>query len=1271
MKARTFAIGIICALALAGCGGGGGGGGNQEAPQKTTVTGRSLDSNGHPVPGATITVSGDPVTAQTGSDGSFVADIVVGEHELTAEKSGHAFCRQHFVALAGTPSNLGDVAPTSPYYDGGVSWYADPDGDGYGSGVAVTDDTRPAGYFLPSELTSTTGDCNDADPTVYPDALEVCGDGIDNDCSGLDEPCGSTWYRDSDGDGYSDGATLTQEDRPGGYFLSSELAAVSGDCNDADPAVHPGAAEVCGDRTDQDCNGFVDDGCPVSVAPAGQTINVGRASVEFCAGAVVVETPVVIGVAPAFTAPLPSGVTTVSEVVTVDVPAGALSPGTPDEPLTDRGLIIRVPPPPSEAAKKARRAAALVGDSYWRTVAPVVQTSVYCGATLTASFLTDAVVATVPGLGLFLPSQTLEAASNCATRIESAYVDLTDRLTAQAARRGDGSLYRVTFDSQGGSSPTLLHVTSEAAPSRTGKAALVLVHGWNKDTLDDWYSNEDDVREYWREFLSFFSTSTDLAETFDLYGFTYFSADSIEANGERLLKMLDSGAPLARYDQVVVLAHSMGGLVTRSALELTDASQFVNPAVKDKVKRVVTLATPHHGSVLGNREWQRVPMAGAVVALPFWGRLGSEVAFLATATRGARDLNWDGFDGRFTAGLTALEVPVESRFTHRLNEHPDHNDRIRAYFGWFTEGSHPSYRLTGNLMSASGYESDGAVPTVSGRAQDVLATGATRWYDDFDHSQMKADKGPASWPLFERVKCDLLEAAPGSYPAVQQAPTAAPQGAMVTQSGSGFTPNSRAELHFQRPDGSEFAPQVQPIGAQGTFSIPYLIPADRPLGTYTWWGVDGVTGAQSESVSYTVTQGGTVSRVWFRDSDGDGYPDGSSVQSVERPVGYAALEELRSTDVDCDDATATVNPASQEVFWNGVDDDCSEWGAASSGDAIVQVLSPWWVGETTANGINEAGSVAGTACNSLGQARAWIWTPRNGLIDLGTLGGVTSYAAAIGARDVVVGQADNRWGLPRAFVWTPDTGIRDLGTLAGDTTSTAIGIGDTGYAVGRSLSSTGRDRAVFWNLPRGTTASLPGLAGGDENWAAAVTGAGAVAGSSDDASGWMHAVLWKYPNVLDLGTFGLDAAMAWDVNSDEMVVGDAVDSDLPEGEAKNWGLYQSFICGDQPSSDGWRLRRAFRWHEGTSELLPLGGGVSSSARAVNSSGNIVGTVSFGDGTTHAFLWGEGEPVDLNSLVAIDSGWVLVAASDINSRGQIVGQGLLNGQRRAFLLSPIR
>ena len=39
----------------------------------------------------------------------------------------------------------------------------------------------------------TDGDCDDEDENINPDAEEVPGDGIDNDCEGGDDPLGVNW----------------------------------------------------------------------------------------------------------------------------------------------------------------------------------------------------------------------------------------------------------------------------------------------------------------------------------------------------------------------------------------------------------------------------------------------------------------------------------------------------------------------------------------------------------------------------------------------------------------------------------------------------------------------------------------------------------------------------------------------------------------------------------------------------------------------------------------------------------------------------------------------------------------------------------------------------------------------------------------------------------------------------------------------------------------------------------------------------------------------
>ena len=96
-------------------------------------------------------------------------------------------------------------------------------------------------------------DCDDLDPDVNPDADERCN-GRDDNCDGSvddDAVDAHTWYADEDGDGWGTGRTEAC-DAPAGSV------AASGDCDDADPSISPGQAEVC-DGIDNDCDDAVDD----------------------------------------------------------------------------------------------------------------------------------------------------------------------------------------------------------------------------------------------------------------------------------------------------------------------------------------------------------------------------------------------------------------------------------------------------------------------------------------------------------------------------------------------------------------------------------------------------------------------------------------------------------------------------------------------------------------------------------------------------------------------------------------------------------------------------------------------------------------------------------------------------------------------------------------------------------------------------------------------------------------------------------------------------
>jgi hypothetical protein len=92
-------------------------------------------------------------------------------------------------------------------------------------------------------------DCDDAAPTVFPGADEVCN-GVDDDCDGtVDDGAAGRWFTDADGDGFGDPDTLVETCEP-----PSGAVEDGRDCDDGDAEVFPGADEVC-DGIDDDCDG--------------------------------------------------------------------------------------------------------------------------------------------------------------------------------------------------------------------------------------------------------------------------------------------------------------------------------------------------------------------------------------------------------------------------------------------------------------------------------------------------------------------------------------------------------------------------------------------------------------------------------------------------------------------------------------------------------------------------------------------------------------------------------------------------------------------------------------------------------------------------------------------------------------------------------------------------------------------------------------------------------------------------------------------------------
>jgi len=102
-----------------------------------------------------------------------------------------------------------------------------------------------------------TEDCNDKDPSIHPDSLEMC-DLIDNNCDGqIDEDSAfdaPLWYEDLDGDGFGNSLVTAP-----GCTTPLGFVGVQTDCDDSDSSAFPGAVEMC-DTVDNDCDGTIDEG---------------------------------------------------------------------------------------------------------------------------------------------------------------------------------------------------------------------------------------------------------------------------------------------------------------------------------------------------------------------------------------------------------------------------------------------------------------------------------------------------------------------------------------------------------------------------------------------------------------------------------------------------------------------------------------------------------------------------------------------------------------------------------------------------------------------------------------------------------------------------------------------------------------------------------------------------------------------------------------------------------------------------------------------------
>ncbi len=135
-----------------------------------------------------------------------------------------------------------------------TDYYYDGDNDGFGVNVKQCLCTPENGFTA-----TKAGDCDDTSAIINPNAVEICGNGKDDNCNGDANEAGAqgckNYYVDGDKDGYGAGTPKCICTAEGTY-----ITATTGDCNDADNTIRPNGTEIC-DGKDNNCNGQTDEGC--------------------------------------------------------------------------------------------------------------------------------------------------------------------------------------------------------------------------------------------------------------------------------------------------------------------------------------------------------------------------------------------------------------------------------------------------------------------------------------------------------------------------------------------------------------------------------------------------------------------------------------------------------------------------------------------------------------------------------------------------------------------------------------------------------------------------------------------------------------------------------------------------------------------------------------------------------------------------------------------------------------------------------------------------
>ena len=416
----------------------------------------------------------------------------------------------------------------------------------------------------------------------------------------------------------------------------------------------------------------------------------------------------------------------------------------------------------------------------------------------------------------------------------------------------------------------------EADPtvSVANRLPLILIHGWNPESIPG-----PALTATWNNFISYYNSAAgiDLKATYKLYRFSYVSnVVDLATLGGALRDVLDtvSAADPQNFGskRVAIVAHSMGGLIARNFMGLQQLQgPFAGQKGGERVIKLITLGTPHHGSPAANGP-ARDAKAGPNW-IPTLQQMDARMA-VAYDQVNRSDLWWTNYPGGFQ--LDYQTYPSEQNLLlMAMNGDPTYDNRIIAYAGAIAIGSicfsgdiNCLYYWSSLVMNgAFNLPNDGIVPVASANFETHDIT-RRPLFSGYNHSQLASGKSANDTTVFDQIRSDLS----------------------IQTAAHDFNGDGKSDLAWRHSGGGTAAwlmngAQVLQSGSFGVVSVNWQIVGQSDLdgdghhdwlwrdantGTVAIWLLNGLQVSQSGSL-------GTVPTHWViagtADFNGDGRAD--------------------------------------------------------------------------------------------------------------------------------------------------------------------------------------------------------------------------------------------------------------------------------------------------------------------------------------------------------------------------------------------------------------